>query len=160
MAEQGQNLKKLIATVGLVAAATLTSAVPSLEGMVLRGYKDPIGIVTACAGHTKTAVLGKPYTKEECTSLLQSDLAEHALGVQKCTPLEKLTPGQRAAAVSFAFNVGVTAYCRSTFARKLNAGEPTACAELLKWTYAGGRELPGLVRRRHIERDMCEGRTA
>lgn len=159
MADQNA-LKKLVAVVGLAAAATLSTAVPKLEGMVLRGYKDPIGIVTACAGHTKTAVLGRAYSKEECVTLLQQDLAEHALGVHKCTPLEKFTPGQRAAAVSFAFNVGVAAYCGSTFAKKLVAGDPTACAELSRWTRAGGRELPGLVTRRKIERDMCEGRTA
>lgn len=154
--QPSSNLKRLIAVVGLSAATALTAGVPKLEGMVLRGYKDPIGIVTACAGHTKTAALGRSYTREECVGLLQQDLAEHALGVQKCTPLDKFTPGQRAAAVSFAFNVGVTAYCRSGFARKLVAGDPTACAELDKWVYAGGQKLPGLVNRRRVERAMCE----
>lgn len=158
--QKSSSVAKLVSVVGLAAAAALTQAVPSLEGTVLRGYRDPIGIVTACSGHTKTAVLGRPYTKEECVTLLQQDLAEHALGAQKCTPLEKFTPGQRAAVVSFAFNVGVAAYCGSTFARKLVAGDPTACAELSRWTRAGGRELPGLVTRRKIERDMCEGKTA
>lgn len=150
------NLKKLIAIVGLTAATALTATVPKMEGMVLRGYPDPIGIVTACMGHTKTAVLGRAYTKEECVGLLQQDLAEHALGVHKCTPLDKFTPGQRAAAVSFAFNVGVSAYCHSGFAKKLAAGDPTACAELDKWVYAGGKKLPGLVNRRRTERAMCE----
>ena len=34
---------------------------------------------------------------------------------------------------------------------------PGACAELLKWTKAGGRELPGLVKRREAEYRMCMG---
>jgi hypothetical protein len=32
-----------------------------------------------------------------------------------------------------------------------------ACAELSRWTYAGGKQLPGLVRRRAAERQLCEG---
>jgi lysozyme len=138
---------------GAACAAVLLAFVPKFEGMVLRGYKDPIGIVTACAGHTKTAVLGKPYTREQCQALLIEDLAEHAEGVNGCTP--DLTDGQRAAAISFAYNVGVAKYCGSTFARKLNAKDPKACDELSRWTLAGGRELRGLVTRRAAEREIC-----
>lgn len=147
----GARLAK--ATGGAACAAVLLACVPKFEGMVLRGYKDPIGIVTACAGHTRTAVLGKPYTREECEKLLVDDLIEHAEGVQSCT--HGLTPGQQAAAISFAYNVGVDAFCRSTFARKLNAKDPTACDELSRWTKAGGRELPGLVKRRAAEKQIC-----
>jgi GH24 family phage-related lysozyme (muramidase) len=42
-------------------------------------------------------------------------------------------------------------------ARKANAGDmPGACAELSRWTRAGGNELPGLVKRRAAERELCE----
>lgn len=150
--------KSLKATVGAGAAAVLLAYVPSFEGMVLRGYKDPIGIVTACAGHTKTAVLGRPYSREECTALLEQDLVEHAKGLQQCVTVP-LNAGQTGAFVSFTYNVGVGAFCRSTMARKLNAGDyDGACAELSKWTRAGGRVLPGLVKRRATERAICEGR--
>jgi hypothetical protein len=45
--------------------------------------------------------------------------------------------------VSFAFNVGDDAFCRSTLVRKANAGDiDGACAELSRWTYAGGKQLP------------------
>ena len=148
---------RLVALIGIGAAATAIAYVPQFEGMVLRGYKDPIGIVTACAGHTSTAVLGKPYTREECQRLLELDLIEHARGVVNCVPVEKLTQGRKAAATSFAFNVGVRKFCESTFAEKLRAGDPDACAELSRWTYAGGKQLPGLVTRRRTERAICEG---
>lgn len=151
-AARTDRLKK--AGVGAGCAAILLACVPQFEGMVLRGYKDPIGIVTACAGHTKTAVLGKPYTREECERLLVDDLIEHAEGVASCTR-DDLTTGQQAAAISFAYNVGVAKFCASTFARKLNAQDPTACAELDRWTKAGGRELPGLVKRRAAEKAIC-----
>lgn len=148
----------LTATVGAGCCAVLLNYVPQFEGTILRGYKDPIGIVTACTGHTKTAVLGKPYTKAECEQLLIDDLQQHAGPVLVCTP--GLKPHQLAASISFAFNVGVEAFCGSTYARKLNAKDPTACAELSRWTKAGGQELPGLVKRRKVEREMCEGKIA
>ncbi len=150
--------QNLIATVGAGCCAALLAYVPQFEGTVLRGYKDPIGIITACTGHTKTAVLGRPYTKAECEQLLVEDLLEHAAPVLKCAPVLRDRPQQLAASISFAFNVGTEAFCTSTYRRKLLAGDPTACAELLRWTKAGGQELPGLVKRRAIERDMCEGR--
>lgn len=149
--------RTLKAAVGASCAAILLTCVPKFEGVILRGYKDPIGIVTACAGHTATAVLGRAYTPAECNALLEADLASHAEGVNSCVRAP-LTPGQRAAFVSFAFNVGTGAFCKSTMARKLNAGDYAgACRELSKWTYAGGRQLPGLVKRRAAERALCEG---
>lgn len=147
---------KLIALVGTAAASTLTVFVPDFEGMILRGYKDPVGIVTACAGHTATAVLGKPYTRGECQILLEHDLALHAEGVLKCVKVE-MTTGQKAAFVSFAYNVGVRKFCESTAAKKLNAGDGAgACKELSRWTTAKGRQLMGLVKRRAAERAICE----
>lgn len=147
---------RLIALVGAAAATTLGSFVPEFEGMILRGYKDPIGIVTACAGHTATAQLGRPYTKEECQSLLDYDLAMHADGVMKCVKVE-LSTGQKAAFVSFAYNVGVGAFCKSTMVKKLNSGDHKgACKELSRWTTAGGKQLIGLVKRRAAERALCE----
>jgi len=149
--------KPLFTLVGAACAAWLCTAVPGYEGMVLQGYLDPIGIVSACAGHTKTAVLGKTYTPEECETILQDDLVEHAEGVLACTPTIVDKPYVLGAAVSFTFNVGVGAYCRSTMARKLNAGDLAGgCAELSRWTKAGGKELKGLVKRRASERALCE----
>lgn len=147
--------RALNVTVGAGAAAILTAFVPQFEGVILRGYKDPIGIVTACAGHTATAVLGKPYTREECIELLENDLASHAEDAMSCLT-RPLTTGQKAAVVSFAYNVGSAAFCKSTFARRLNAGDKQACEELPKWVYAGGQVLPGLVKRRVVEKAICE----
>lgn len=161
---------RLATMVGAPAAALLITHVPQLEGVILRGYRDPIGIVTACAGHTKTAVLGRPYTREECERLLMEDLIEHAAPVVRCAgPVDVLGPWQMAAAVSFTFNVGAANFCGSTFARKLKARDPTACAELSRWVMAGGGKIDcrvrsnncyGVVDRRQVERDMCEGKLA
>ena len=64
----------------------------------------------------------------------------------------KVSQGEFVALVDFCFNVGVGNLAHSTLLRKLNAGEyMTAAYELRKWTYAGGKRLDGLARRREDE---------
>lgn len=63
-----------------------------------------------------------------------------------------LTDGQFDGLVSFTFNLGAGALQRSTMRRKLNRGEQDGIpAELMKWVWAGGQKLTGLVRRRKAE---------
>ena len=123
---------------------------------MLQSYRDPIGIVTACVGHTGPELrMGQRYTRQQCEDMLYGDLLKHAQALD-CIK-QPMTDGQKAAFVSFAFNVGNKALCDSTLARKANAGDMAgACAELSRWTRAGGRELPGLVKRRAAERELCE----
>ena len=99
----------------------------------------PIGIVTSCVGHTKTAQLGRTYTHEECLAQLQQDLSEHNAGLLSCVKVG-MPPNVHAALLSWAFNVGVANACKSTAVRKVNAGDfAGACAELSRWTLAGGK---------------------
>lgn len=147
---------KLASKIGAGATALAVSLVMLYEGTVLRSYRDPVGIVTACVGHTGPELrMGQRYTKEQCETMLYGDLLKHADALNCIkTPL---ADNQKAAFLSFAFNVGNKAFCDSTLARKANAGDmPGACAELSRWTRAGGRELPGLVKRRAAERELCE----
>lgn len=148
--------------VGVAAAAILAAAaiaaplVATYEGTVNKGYADPVGIPTACTGHTGGVVVGKPYTDDQCMMFLVQDLAKHGAAIAPCInrPIPDKT---RAAFTSFAFNVGPAAFCKSTMARKVNAGDLAgACAELSKWVNAGGKPLPGLVKRRWAERAFCE----
>ena len=147
---------KLIAKIGGAAALLVRSAVPVYEGVILKTYRDPIGIVTACVGHTGPELeMGQTFTRAQCDDMLASDLLKHAAALD-CIKAP-MKDGQKAAFLSFAFNVGNGAFCGSTLARKANAGDmPGACAELSKWVYAGGKQLPGLVPRRASERAMCE----
>lgn len=150
--------RPLAAIVGTAAAAGLLTLVPKFEGTVLTTYRDPVGVLTYCTGATEDAAWGKTYSPAECREQLDRDLARHAEGVMACIKAP-LTAGQKIAFVDLAYNVGVGAVCNSTLARKANAGDLAgACAELSKWTRAGGQVLPGLVRRRQAERDLCEGR--
>ena len=44
--------EKLMAAIGGAAVALAVPLVQKYEGTVLRSYRDPVGIVTACTGHT------------------------------------------------------------------------------------------------------------
>ncbi len=127
------------------------------EGERTQAYADPVGIPTICFGHTAGVRLGQTATPEQCAGKLVADTRAALADVDRCTP--GLPDRVRAALASFAYNVGGGAYCRSTLAQYAKRGNiAAACAELSRWTYAGGRELPGLVKRRAAERAMCEGR--
>lgn len=144
-----------VATV-LSAAALATSVIAAHEGLIHVGYKDPVGIPTACYGHTGGVQLGKPYTDAECGAFLAQDAVSHGMDIDRCITRD-IPVQSRAAFTSFAFNVGPAKFCGSTMARKANAGDlKGACAELSKWTYAGGKQLPGLINRRKAERALCE----
>lgn len=150
------NKTKLIAKLGLGAVALAVPVVMMYEGLITRTYRDPIGILTACYGHTGPELrMGQRYTEAECERMLNADLLKHAAALDCIT--RPMTDGQKAAFLSFAFNVGNARFCSSTLARKANAGDMAgACAELSRWTYAGGKPLPGLVKRRATERAICE----
>ncbi|WP_176317397.1 lysozyme [Burkholderia vietnamiensis] len=156
--------KTLAGVVGAAAAALLFSMVPKFEGLELVARPDPIGIITACNGDTKDVRTGQRFTPDECRARLEQRLIQHAEPVLKCTPVLQGHTYQLAAAVSFAYNVGAGAYCSSTTAKRFNAGDwKGACRALNEadngrpqWVTAGGRVLPGLVKRRAEERALCE----
>ena len=147
---------KLAAKIGAGATALAVPLVMLYEGTVLQSYRDPINKITACVGNTGPELrMGQRYTRQQCEDMLYGDLLKHTAALD-CIK-RPMTDGQKAAFLSFAFNVGNKAFCDSTLARKANAGDmPGACAELSRWTRAGGRELPGLVKRRAAERELCE----
>ncbi|MBU9573490.1 glycoside hydrolase family protein [Burkholderia multivorans] len=101
---------------------------------------------------------------DECRARPEQRLIEHADSVLKCAPRLKDHTYQLPAAVSFAYNVGAGAYWGSTTAKHFNAGDwKGACRALNEadngrpqWVTAGGRVLPGLVKRRAEERALCK----
>lgn len=135
--------------------AIALTAVAGFEGLRQAAYRDPVGIPTICFGETKGVRLGQRATLEQCQGMLAASLqlANHAVDDCIRAPLPDY---RRAALVSFAYNVGREAMCGSTMARKLNAGDTLGgCDEMLRWTLAKGIRLPGLVKRRQAERNMC-----
>lgn len=148
--------KSLVALIGATAATILTATVMQWEGRELTAYKDVVGIWTICDGDTANVTPGQVATEAECNARLERQLIAHAEPVLACTPGLKDRPHQLAAAASLAYNIGPTAYCRSTVDRRFDAGDfRGGCDAFLMWNKAGGREIKGLTNRRRAERQIC-----
>lgn len=143
---------------GLLTASVLLAAplVARFEGLETTAYRDPVGIVTICYGHTETAKLGQHKAPEECKVLLERDLEVHTREAAKLVQVP-LTPSQLAALGSLTYNIGPGNLARSTLLRKLNAGDYCGAArEFPRWNRAGGKVLRGLILRRNAERLLFE----
>jgi lysozyme len=158
MAEAARSNKAaLVAMVGAPAAAIALMLTHQWEGEKLVGYRDIIGVVTACGGVTgPDAVLGKRYTKAQCDDLDSQAILAHARPVLACTPTLRGKQHALGAAISLTYNIGAPAYCRSTIAVKFNAGDIRGgCDGFPAWNKAGGKVVRGLVNRRAAERAEC-----
>ena len=97
----------------------------------------------------------RTLTMDEVDRILAQDLGRFERGVVRLCPAAVGRQGVFDALVSFAFNVGLGNLQRSSLRMKANRGElEEAADEFLKWTKAGGRVLPGLVKRRNDERAL------
>lgn len=154
---QFQPSAALIASVGAACALILAQIIPAYEGVVYVGYRDSIGVPTKCMGDTTDVVLGQTYSEADCLASLNTELLSHAKPILACTPNLKGRTYQLAAAISLAYNIGVTAYCTSTVATEFNAGQYyNGCEHFGEWNIAGGKVSPGLVTRRASETKLCE----
>ncbi|WP_202303697.1 lysozyme [Dryocola clanedunensis] len=145
--------------IGLTGASALTIAgvmIPDLEGVRHAPYYDVAGVLTVCYGHTgKDIIPGKKYSAKECQMLLTEDLKPFAKSVERSVKVPA-TEYQKAALISFSYNVGVNAFEHSSVLRLLNSGNYiAACDGLRQWIYAGGRKWKGLMNRREVEREVC-----
>ena len=132
------------------------------EGWSAKAYQDPIGIWTIGYGSIwdldgervtgSTPVL----TEAEGEQLLRRELHHVEKAVSRLILVE-LTENAFSSLCSFTYNLGSTRLKSSTLRAKLNRGDYMgASAEFPKWRRAGGRILPGLVRRRVEERKLFE----
>lgn len=129
------------------------------EGLRLRPYICPAGYPTIGYGTvykpdgTKVTMDDPPITKETAEEWLLHELQHNYLaGVLKASPKLITEPRVLGAMADFAYNLGVARYRGSTLRRKIDQQDWDAAKdELMKWTRGGGRELPGLVRRRKAE---------
>ena len=140
------------------------------EGLRTKPYRCPALLWTVGVGHvidpSHTAVKyeerkslpipagwDRSLTMDEVDAILAQDLARFERGVARLCPAAVGHQGRFDALVSFAFNVGLGNLQRSSLRMKTNRGEfEEAADEFMKWTKAGGKVLPGLVKRRNDER--------
>ncbi len=121
------------------------------EGLRTNAYLCPANVWTIGYGHTKGVYRGMIISHLKAEELLQQDLRIYEEAINRIVKVS-LTQNQFDALVSFAFNVGIGALVSSTLLKLLNEGySKMAAKQFSRWIYAGGRVLPGLVKRRHDE---------
>lgn len=137
--------------------------IAAFEGFPAQGrvYRCPAGVPTQGYGHTAAAgppALGGQWSREKAQEVLQSDLARvYEPGVRALLK-RPATQGQFDALVSFAFNCGVGALAKSSVLKHHNRGDcEQAAGAFAAWVKAGGKVLPGLVRRRASEALAYQG---
>jgi lysozyme len=129
------------------------------EGLRLTAYPDPgsrngepwtIGYGHTSDGHLKV-YRGLSITPAQAEAALEYDLNETAAAVEKLVKVE-LADNQFGALVSFAFNVGVEAFRKSTLLKRLNGGDYAAVPQqMARWVYNDGKPMQGLINRRAAE---------
>ena len=122
-----------------------------MEGCRLEAYKDAAGVPTIGYGHTKNVRMGDRISQYWAKEMLREDIEEaewlvKELGVAK-------TEGQLDALVSFVFNLGIGRLKKSTLLKVICKGGSMQQIkkEFKRWVFAGGKQLPGLVKRREWE---------
>lgn len=133
----------------------------SVEGLRLRAYDDkqPNKTITSMSqvrgkltigyGHTKTVKVGMTITKERAVELLLADLKYFQAAVSSVVRVD-VNQNQFNALVSFCYNVGDTAFKKSTLLKLLNSGNYQAAAQqFFQW-----RTPASILSRRQAEYDL------
>lgn len=130
------------------------------EGLVLSPYSDPVGLKTACVGHlyTKEDVIKPKYTEEECMTTFAQDYKKHRAELDSVVKVPYASEWEREALTDFTFNNGIGNLKSSTLLSLVNQGKhKEACQQLVRWVYAKGKKLGGLIKRRDNTMPYCLG---
>jgi len=155
--------------------AALSLSAAALVGLVLQeGYSDraiiPVkgDVPTLGFGTTGGVKLGDTTTPPKALARALTDIQKFEGALKQCVTVP-LHQHEYDVFVSFSYNIGSGAFCRSTLVKKLNAGDYTgACREILRWTYFQGKNCAvpenarlcgGLATRRQGEYRQCLGVT-
>jgi lysozyme len=140
----------------MVPSDNCVSFVASFEGFRPTAYLCPANVWTIGYGTTKNVKQGDTINEEEAKVLLRLDLMEAADAICDWVDVP-LTQNQFDALCSLVYNIGRNAFKGSTLLKLLNAGNYLGAAQQFgRWVKGGGKELPGLVRRRKAERELFE----
>jgi lysozyme len=127
------------------------------EGLKLKAYKCPADVWTIGYGNTfyeggSKVKQGDTVTKERAIELFNSVATSFAIQITGSIKAS-LNDNQFSSLVSFAYNVGVVNFNKSTLLKKINIdkNDPSIFAEFLKWDKAAGKVLAGLILRRKAE---------
>jgi lysozyme len=130
--------------------------IKSFEGLRLKAYKCPAGVWTIGYGHTRGVKEGDVISEGEAEEMLRQDLVSFEINTRAAI-IPKLTEYQHDALTSLAYNIGMGNFRKSTLLRIINMGitaREDIEGQFMRWVYAGGKKLPGLVRRRTAEVEL------
>jgi lysozyme len=131
------------------------------EGLRLKPYLCPARVPTIGYGNTyyadgkRVTMQDKPITKEQAYELLKIIADKFARQVDTVVTAN-VTQNQFNALVSFAYNIGMGNFRKSTLLRMVNLSPQNASirAQFMRWNKAGGVELRGLTNRRIDEANL------
>lgn len=127
------------------------SIIKESEGLSLKAYKCPAGVLSIGYGHTgKDVKKGMVITEEKASELLKSDIARFEKHVSTYDKIYNFTSNEFSALVSFAYNIGsINELTKNgTRTRKQIANK------MQEYCYANGKKLKGLYTRRQKERRL------
>ena len=132
--------------------------IKNFEGYSATQYICPAGKPTIGYGHLitkaekKSGVYDNRITIETATDLLAFDVREADTAIRNLVTA-RINQNQFDALVSFIFNIGVTAFRKSTLLRYINnqSNLKDIQNQFTRWIYANGKKIDGLVRRREAE---------
>ena len=140
--------------------------IKKFEGCKLTAYPDPGtgGKPWTIGFGSTTDIQGRPinpgtvWTQVQADTRLATQVMEFAAGVDKALAGSPVTPMQKSAMVSLAYNIGIGAFTSSTLLKKHRAADyDGAAAQFLVWVKAGGKTMQGLVNRRTAEARVYKG---
>ena len=119
-------------------------------------YYCPARVLTDGVGNTNGVIANKLKTDEEIAMDWVRNIAESEKCVNQYANGQAMNVNQFSAITSFTFNAGCGALQKSTLARYAQRERwSEMCGQLKRWTFGGGKELPGLVKRRGDEYRLC-----
>ena len=139
------------------------SGVALIGLLVAEGYRDhayiPVAgdVPTIGFGTTNKVQIGDTITVTQALNRALADVQKFEGAIKSCVKVP-LHQHEYDAYTSLAYNIGSSAFCRSTLVRKLNAGDYAgACKQILRWDNFKGKPLRGLTIRREKEYQQCVG---
>lgn len=104
---------------------------------------------------TRVEMTDPPISRDDAMTLMLREVRHKCAADVDRLITVPLSPLQRAALVSFVYNLGGGALKASNLRKAINERRfSDVPAELAKWRFGGGRELPGLMARRAAEARM------
>ncbi|SUW63513.1 Phage-related lysozyme (muraminidase) [Buttiauxella agrestis] len=129
--------------------------IADLEGCRLKPYQCSAGVWTSGIGHTAGVTPKGNITEQQAAQNLVSDVLNVERRLAVCVPVDMPQPVYDAV-VSFAFNVGTGAACRSTMVSYIKRHQWwQVCDQLPRWVFVNGVRNTGLENRRARERAYC-----